>query len=99
MIVCLHVDDITVAGESEACDFLNICLLEGFQTFYLFFSSLISLIADGPHHYHLSPVHALQLFIAMRVQHSYNSSTNGLSLLTHVPTLSVTKERTQILLR
>ena len=26
---------------------------------------------------HLSPVHALQLFIAMQVQHSYNSSTNG----------------------
>ena len=86
MIVCLHVDDITVAGESEACDFLSICLLEGFQTFFFFFS-LISLIADGPHHYHpacghkgsshLSPVHALQLFIAMRVQHSYNSSTNG----------------------
>ena len=23
MIVCLHVDDITVAGESEACDFLD----------------------------------------------------------------------------
>ena len=55
----------------------------------LFFSffSLISLIADGPHHYHpacghkgsshLSPVHALQFFIAMQVQHSYNSSTNG----------------------
>ena len=40
---------------------------------YLFFSSFISLIADGPHHYHpacghkgsyshLSPVHALQFF-------------------------------------
>ena len=39
---------------------------------YIFFSSLISLIADGPHHYHpacghkgsshLSPVHALQFF-------------------------------------
>ena len=52
-----------------------------------FFSSLISLIADGPHHYHsacglkgsshLSPVHALQFFIAMQVQHSYNSSTNN----------------------
>ena len=55
-----------------------------------FFSSpfsLISLIADGPHHYHpacghkgsshLSPVHALQFFIAVQVQHSYNSSTNG----------------------
>ena len=38
-------------------------------------------------------------FIAMQVQHSsYNSSTNGCILLTHVPTLSVTKERTQILL-
>ena len=55
--------------------------------FFFFFSSFISLIADGPHHYHpacghkgsshLSPVHALQLFIAMQVQHSYNSSTNG----------------------
>ena len=52
--------------------------------FFLFFS-LISLIADGPHHYHpacghkgschLSPVYALQFFIAMQVQHSYNSST------------------------
>ena len=54
----------------------------------LFFGGfLTSLIADGPHHYrpacghkgssHLSPVHALQFFIAMQVQHSYNSSTNG----------------------
>ena len=75
-------------------------------SFFLF--SFISLIADGPHHYHpacghkgsshLSPVHALQFFIAMQGQHSYNSSTNGWILLTHVPTLSVTKERTQILL-
>ena len=74
----------------------------------LFFFSLISLIADGPHQYHpacghkgsshLSPAHALQFFIAMQVQHSYNSSTDGGILLTHVPTLSVTKERTQILL-
>ena len=32
MIVCVHVDDITVAGESEACDFLSNCLLEEFQT-------------------------------------------------------------------
>ena len=32
MIVCVHVDDITVAGESEACDFLSTCLLEKFQT-------------------------------------------------------------------
>ena len=54
-------------------------------SFFFFF--LISLVADGPHHYHpacghegsshLSPVHALQFFIAMQVQHSYNSSTNG----------------------
>ena len=72
------------------------------------FVFLISLIADGPHHYHPacghkgssypSPVHALQLFIAMQVQHSYKSSTNGWILLTHVPTRSVTEERTQILL-
>ena len=47
--------------------------------FFTFF--FISLIADGPHHYHpacghkgsshLSPVHALQLFIAMQVQNSF----------------------------
>ena len=55
-------------------------------SFFSFFF-LISLIADGTHHYHpacghkgsshLSPVHALQLFIAIQVQHSYNSSTSG----------------------
>ena len=43
-----------------------------FPTFFFFFSNFISLIADGPHHYHpacghkgsshLSPVHALQFF-------------------------------------
>ena len=54
---------------------------------FLFFFFFISLIADGPHYYHpacghkgsshLSPVHALQFFIEMQVQHSYNSSTNG----------------------
>ena len=32
MIVCVHVDDITVTGEFEACDFLSTCLLEEFQT-------------------------------------------------------------------
>ena len=32
MIACVHVDDITVAGESEACDFLSTCVLEEFQT-------------------------------------------------------------------
>ena len=32
MIVCVHVDGITVAGESEECDFLSTCLLEEFQT-------------------------------------------------------------------
>ena len=32
MIVCVHVDDITVAEESEACGFLSTCLLEEFQT-------------------------------------------------------------------
>ena len=58
-----------------------------FRCFFSLFFSLISLITDGPHHYHpacghkgyshLSPVHALQFFIAMQVQHSYNSSTNG----------------------
>ena len=31
MVVCVHVDGITVAGESKACDFLS-CSLEEFQT-------------------------------------------------------------------
>ena len=31
MIVCVHVDDITVAGESEVCGFVSTCLLEEFQ--------------------------------------------------------------------
>ena len=53
---------------------------------FFFLFSFISLIADGPHYHpacghkgssHLSPVHALQFAIAMQVQHSYNSSTNG----------------------
>ena len=53
---------------------------------FFFLFSLISLIADGPHHNHpacghkrsshLSPVHALQFFIAIQVQHSCNSSIN-----------------------
>ena len=52
------------------------------RVWYFFF--FISLIADGPHHYHpacghkgsshLSPVHALQFFfIAIQVQHSYTT--------------------------
>ena len=32
MIVCVYVDDITVAGESVVCDFLSTCLLEEFQS-------------------------------------------------------------------
>ena len=32
MIVCVHVDDITVAGVPDACDFLSKCLLEEIQT-------------------------------------------------------------------
>ena len=32
MIVGVHVDGITVAGESKACDFLRTCFLEEFQT-------------------------------------------------------------------
>ena len=32
VIVCVHVDGITVAGESKACDVLSTCLLEEFQT-------------------------------------------------------------------
>ena len=33
MIVCVHVDGITVAVESEAWDFLSTCLLEGFPDY------------------------------------------------------------------
>ena len=42
--------------------------------FFIFY--FISLIAACGHKgsSHLSPVHALQLFIAMQVQHSYNSN-------------------------
>ena len=60
--------EISNPNHAESCDDLD------------FFSSLkkkISLIADGPHYYHpacghkgsshLSPVHALQFFIAMQV--------------------------------
>ena len=32
MIIYVHVDDITVRGESEACYFLCTCLIEEFQT-------------------------------------------------------------------
>ena len=76
--------------------------------FLFHFFSFISLIADGPHITFLpvarkdlpiSPRFTLyNFFIAMQVQHSYNSSTNGWILLTRVPTFSVTKERTQIIL-
>ena len=38
------------------------------------------------------PVHAKLFFIAMQVQQSYNSSTDGWILLNHVPTLSVTEK-------
>ena len=38
MTVCVHVDDITVAEEPEACNFLCTCLLEKFQTFVFFFN-------------------------------------------------------------
>ena len=31
MVVCVHVEDITVAGESGVCDFLSTFLLEKFQ--------------------------------------------------------------------
>ena len=70
-------------------------------SFFSFFS-LISLIADGPDHYHpacghkgsshLSPVHALHFFIAMQVQHSYNSSTNGWILLSQFPRFPLRKK-------
>ena len=68
------------AAEPSRC--FSLCLF-----FFFLFFSLISLIAGGPHRYHparghkgsshLSPLHALQFFIAMQVQHSYNLSTNG----------------------
>ena len=72
---------------AEAGYMCNVAEQQRYLTTFLFFIFFISLIADGPHHYHpacghkgsfhLSPVHALQFFIAMQIQHSYNSSTNG----------------------
>ena len=63
--------------------------------FFLYFFVLfffISLIADGPHHYHpvcghkgsshLSLVHALQFFIAMQVQHTTRQPMVEFYLLT-----------------
>ena len=38
---------------------------------------------------HLFPLFALCFFIAMQVHHSYNLSTNGRILLTHVPEESI----------
>lgn len=32
MVVCVHVDGITLTGEPVACDFQSTCLLEEFQT-------------------------------------------------------------------
>ena len=71
-------------SELRSMSLPNLPHVEVFFSFLFF--SFISLIADEPHHYHpacghkgsshLSPVHALQIFIAMQVQHSYNSSTN-----------------------
>ena len=76
-----------VAGSEGAADVSTSDCPHRTVLFFSFLFSLISLIADGPHHYHpacgykgsshLSPVHALQFFIAMQVQQSNNSSTNG----------------------
>ena len=69
--------------ESTSCYMQCKNSLSPIKFFFFFFFFFISLIADGPHHYHpacghkgsshLSPVHALQFNIAMQVQHSYNS--------------------------
>ena len=49
--------------------------------------------------FHLSPVLALLYFVAMLVQHSYISSTNGFFFITRVLTLSVTeKKKTQTMI-
>ena len=79
----LSADGIRIVGEDRIRSIVDLKTPTFFSSFFF---SLISLIADGPHHYHpacghkgsshLSPVHALQFFIAMQVQHSYNSSTN-----------------------
>ena len=55
--------------------------------FFFSFFFFISFVTDRPQRYHpacghqgffyLTPVHALRFFIAMQVQHSYNSSTNN----------------------
>ena len=48
-----------------------------FSSFFFFFFSSYHPACGHKGSSHLSPVHASQLFIAMQVQHSYNSSTNG----------------------
>ena len=76
-------------------------------TFCLFFY-FISLIADGPHQYHpacghkgsshLSPVHSLQFFYRDASSALLQLVNQWLNFTYSRPTLSVTKERTQILL-
>ena len=48
-------------------------------------------------YFHLSPVFALYVLIAMQGQHSYNLLNSGWILLIHVLTLSTTEARTQTL--
>ena len=79
-------------GYNYYLHWVQLLFILGTTIIYIFFS-LISLIVDGPHHYrpacghegssHLSPVHALRFFIAMQVQHSYNSPSNGYDYYLH----------------
>ena len=67
--------------------------------FFFFFNLTYSRWTSLLHYYHpacghkgsshLSPVHALQFFIAMQVQHSDNSSTNGCGLRSHESVLLI----------
>ena len=61
----------------EATHFFFLFLFFFDLTYSRWTSSLPSCLCGHKGSSHLSPVHALQFFIAMQVQHSYNSSTNG----------------------
>ena len=84
--ILLHNNILPACGHERSSHLSRFSSALFFFSFFFFFH-LTYMIADGPHHYHpacghkgsshLSPVYALQFFIAMQVQHSYNSSTNG----------------------
>ena len=92
ILLCEEVLRLVEAGPVEVTD-----------TILFLFFSFISLIADGPHHYHPACGHKgsfpisprftpYKFFIAMQVQHSYNSSTMVESYLLTSPRFPLRKK-------